>query len=162
MIGHSYESMSDDLEALRRRLGATTGNDVMSLLGGGGFADAVQARAKAAPAMDGMRGKAMRFAAGPTARKVLRVLPGVAAGSLLLDAGNVIGGNESFGNKVMDTAGMAIGGGIGALAGPLGAISGASIGKSASDALQYLFGDKLTPEQRKLRETLLALQGGRF
>ena len=57
---------------------------------------------------------------------------------------------------------MAIGGTLGAIGGPLGIATGASLGKMGSDALQYLFGDKLTPEQRKMREALMFLQGGRY
>ena len=57
---------------------------------------------------------------------------------------------------------MAIGGTIGALGGPLGAVTGASVGKMASDGLQYLFGDKKTPQQRKLEEALILLNGGRI
>ena len=41
-----------------------------------------------------------------------------------------------------------------AAGGPIGAMAGASTGKFASDSLQWLFGDKKTPEQRKMEETL--------
>ena len=43
---------------------------------------------------------------------------------------------------------------------PLTASIGASMGKMGSDGLQWLFGDKKTPEQRKLEEALALLQGG--
>ena len=62
----------------------------------------------------------------------------------------------------MDTAAMGIGGTIGMLGGPIGAATGASIGKMTSDGLQYLLGDRKTPEQRKLEEALMMLQGGRI
>ena len=56
---------------------------------------------------------------------------------------------------------MGIGGTLGAVGGPLGAMAGASTGKMVSDATQWLFGDKKTPEQRKIDEAL-ALLGGRI
>ena len=69
--------------------------------------------------------------------------------------------NQSLGNKAMDTVGMGIGGTLGFVlgGGPLGASVGASVGKTTSDGLQWLFGDKKTPEERKLEEALALLQG---
>jgi hypothetical protein len=105
----------------------------------------------------------MRFAmTNPGVRKALRFVPGLGLGLTALDVADVVTGDESAGNKLMDTAGMAIGGTLGAVGGPLGIATGASLGKMGSDALQYLFGDKLTPEQRKMREALMMLQGGRY
>ena len=57
----------------------------------------------------------------------------------------------------MDTEAMGIAGTIGAVGGPVGAMAGASTGKWASDSLQWLFGDKKTPEQRKMEEALAIL-----
>jgi hypothetical protein len=80
-----------------------------------------------------------------------------------LDAADVVAGNESLGNRIMDGAGMLVGGGIGLVTGgPMGMLVGSSTGKAASDGLQYLFGDKRTPEQRKMEEALAMLQGGRY
>ena len=42
----------------------------------------------------------------------------------------------------------------------LGASIGASTGKMISDGTQWLFGDKKTPEQRRMEEALRALQQG--
>ena len=82
-----------------------------------------------------------------------------------MDVADIITGDESFGNKAMDTTAMATGGTIGAFMGagvlsPLTASIGAGIGKMGSDGLQWLFGDKKTPEQRKLEEALALLKGG--
>ena len=89
-----------------------------------------------------------------------RALPLVSALTNIADVGDVVMGDESFGNKAMDATGMALGGTVGGLlGGPLGASMGASVGKTASDGLQWLFGDKKTPEQRKMEEAL-ALLGG--
>ena len=80
----------------------------------------------------------------------------------VLDAGDIVFGQESAANKVMDGTAMAIGGAIGGIAGmgnPLLAAAGASTGKMVSDGIQYLFGDKKSAEQRKMEEALAALQG---
>ena len=63
-------------------------------------------------------------------------------------------------NKAMDTAAMGIGGFLGAAGGPIGIAAGAGIGKAVSDGAQWLFGDKKTPEQRKMELALQQLQGG--
>ena len=56
---------------------------------------------------------------------------------------------------------MAAGGTAGfMIGGPLGASVGASLGKALSDGTQWLFGDKKTPEQRKMELALQQLQGG--
>ena len=124
-------------------------------------------------------GRVGRFAAGPMARNVLRALPAVGALYGVSSVGNVLLGPESGTNKLMDTAAMGAGtwGGIkgaaaGAAAGSvvpvlgttagaiIGGLAGAGLGKMGSDSLQWLFGDKKTPEQRKLEEALALLQGG--
>ncbi len=136
---------------------------------------------KAADAVPlGKGGAAMsRFAAHPYMLKFLKFATPVAAAGGVLGAGDVVFGNDSAGNKLMDAAAMGAGawGGIkgaaaGAAAGSvipvvgtaggaiLGGLAGAGIGKTTSDTLQWLFGDKKTQEQRKLEEALALLQGG--
>ena len=131
----------------------------MRFLGGKDFALDTQAKLMA---RGGEATKLGRLAGSPAARRALRFVPGLGVGLAALDAADVVTGNESLGNKAMDAAGMTIGGTLGAFGGPLGIATGASLGKMGSDALQYLFGDKLTPEQRKMREALMMLQGGRY
>ena len=99
-------------------------------------------------------------AAVKVGRMAGRALPLLSAVSNVADVGDVVFGDESLGNKAMDTAAMGIGGTLGFVlgGGPLGASVGASVGKTASDGLQWLFGDKKTPEERKLEEALAILQ----
>jgi len=101
-----------------------------------------------------------RFAGNPMVGKVLRYAPGLGAVGGVLGAADVIAGPDSAGNKVMDGTAMTIGGILGAAGGPLGIAAGAGVGKMASDATQWLFGDKKTAEQRKLEEALARLNGG--
>ena len=98
----------------------------------------------------------------PVMKTIGRALPLIGAGAAVLDAGDIVFGQDSAANKVMDGTAMAIGGTIGGVLGmgnPLLAAAGASTGKAVSDGLQFLFGDKKTAEQRKMEEALAALQG---
>ena len=106
-----------------------------------------------------------RFAGSKLGRGLARVVPGISVAGNVMDVADILTGDESLANKAMDTAAMGIGGGIGAFMGggvfsPLTASIGASMGKMGSDGLQWLFGDKKTPEQRKLEEALALLRGG--
>ena len=92
-----------------------------------------------------------------------RVAPALSAVGNVMDVADIITGDESLINKAGDVAGAGVGGTVGFMVGgPLGASVGASLGKQASDGLQYLFGDKKTPEQRRMEEALAMLQGGRY
>ena len=109
-----------------------------------------------------------RFAGNPTVLKGLRLVPGIGAAAGVLGAADVIAGDDSLGNKAMDTAAMlggGIGGALGTVGGPvgtaIGAAAGAGLGKMGSDSLQWLFGDKKTAEERRMEEALLALRGAR-
>ena len=94
------------------------------------------------------------------AAKVLA--PGLGALGGALAVGDLVLGDESAANKTMDAAAMAAGGFLGSVGGPLGTAAGVGLGKMASDGIQYLFGDKKTPEQRRMEEALAALGGGRI
>ena len=86
-----------------------------------------------------------------------RALPVLGALQAVGDVGDIVLGDDSLGNKVMDTAAMGIGGTIGGVLGlgnPLLAAGGASIGKAASDGLQFLLGGGKSSEERKLEEAL--------
>jgi len=92
-----------------------------------------------------------------------RLAPGISAVGNIADVAELITGEESLANKTMDATSMGIGGAAGfMLGGPLGASVGAGLGKTASDGLQYLFGDKKTPDQRRMEEALALLNSGRF
>jgi len=104
-----------------------------------------------------------RFAGSAMGRGIARTIPGISAAVNILDVADVIAGDESLGNKIMDTGAMAIGGTAGALmGGPLGASIGASLGKTVSDGTQFLFGGGKSTEQRKMEEALAALRGGQI
>tara|TARA_R100001443_G_scaffold78948_1_gene86145 strand:- start:1336 stop:1842 length:507 start_codon:yes stop_codon:yes gene_type:complete len=96
----------------------------------------------------------------PKALTALKLGTGLSAVGGVLGAADVIAGNDSLANKAMDTVAMGIGGTIGAVGGPMGIAAGAGVGKAISDGTQWLFGDKKTPEQRKLELALAQLQGG--
>ena len=154
-IGHSVDDLVTALAKIR---GVTVG-DALKFLGGKETASAIQAGMMAKGAEASRLG---RFATGRLAGTALRGIPLLAVGGAALDAADIVTNDTSIGNKLMDTAAMGIGGTIGMLGGPLGAATGASIGKMTSDGLQYLLGDRKTPEQRKLEEALMMLQGGRI
>lgn len=101
-----------------------------------------------------------RMAGGAVGKAISRGLPVLGAVTAVGDVANLVAGQESLGNKAMDTAAMGIGGFLGMAGGPLGAAAGASLGKALSDGAQWMFGDKKTPEQRKMELALQQLQGG--
>jgi len=106
-----------------------------------------------------------RMAGSKIGRGIARAVPALSVAGNVMDVADIVTGDESLGNKAMDTAAMGAGATIGGLMGagvfsPLTASIGASMGKMGSDGLQWLFGDKKTPEQRKLEEALIALRGG--
>ena len=93
-----------------------------------------------------------------------RAVPLLSAIGNITDVADIIAGDESLGNKAMDatamTAGAAIGGVLGGgVFSPLTASIGASTGKLLSDGTQWLFGDKKSPEERRMEEALAMLQG---
>ncbi len=98
------------------------------------------------------------------ARFAGRAMPLLSAIGNVTDVADIIAGDESLANKAMDatamTAGAAIGGVLGAgVFSPFTASVGASVGKVVSDGTQWLFGDKKTPEQRRMELALAQLQG---
>ena len=157
MIGHGM----DDLGIAMQRVGATRLDDVGQYLLGNTPGRlqremAVDARVLAKK-IPGIGGKA----AAKIGRFAGRATPLLSAVSNVVDVADIVAGDESLGNRAMDATGMALGGTAGAfLGGPLGASIGASVGKMGSDGLQWLFGDKKTPDQRKMESALVALNGG--
>ena len=110
-----------------------------------------------------IRDQAFKLSRGALGKNIGRAIPVLGAVQSVADVGDIVFGDESLGNKVMDGTAMAIGGTIGGVLGlgnPILAAAGASTGKFVSDGLQYLFGDKKTPEQRKMEEALAMLKGG--
>ena len=93
---------------------------------------------------------------------MLKGAVGLGAVGGVLGAADIIAGNDSLGNKAMDTVAMGIGGTLGAVGGPMGIAAGAGLGKMASDATQFVLGGGKSAEQRKLEEALAALRGGQI
>jgi len=91
------------------------------------------------------------------AAKLLGPAVGAVGGGLAV--ADLVMGEESGMNKTMDAAAMGVGGFLGSVGGPLGTAAGVGIGKMVSDGTQWLFGDKKTPEQRKMELALAQLQG---
>jgi len=114
------------------------------------------------PAKGGAAMKATRFAGDALKSKagqaVLKYAPAVGTA---LSVGDVILGDESLGNKAMDAGLMAAGGALGSVIPVVGTGLGITGGKMVSDGLQWLFGDKKSPEERKL-ELALAQLGGQY
>ena len=118
--------------------------------------------AKALPKGTALRKGAKKLATGAVGKNIARALPVVGAGFAVADVGDIVFGQDSLANKAGDTAAMGIGGVIGGVLGmgnPFAVAAGASTGKMVSDGVQWLFGDKMTAEQRKMEEALAALQG---
>ena len=106
---------------------------------------------------------AMRFALkNPAAKAALRLVPGLGALGLAADTLDVVGGNESVGNKLADALAMAAAGTAGFVfgGGPIGATIAASGAKAGMDGLQRIVGADRYSEQRKLEEALAMLQRG--
>lgn len=161
MIGLTRDAYLDELARLK---GMSLGEVGNNLLGRGGSTpiqdETVKLTYAGAKRLPGvapkMAAKVGRFAG--------RAMPLLSVVSNVTDVADIIGGNESFGNKVMDGAAMATGAAIGGVLGagvfsPLTASIGASAGKMLSDGAQWLFGDKKSPEQRKIEQVLAAQQG---
>lgn len=102
-----------------------------------------------------------RMAGGRVGQIISKGLPVLGAVGAVADVGDILTNNTSAGNKIMDTAAMGIGGTIGGVVGlgnPFAAAAGASLGKMASDATQFVLGGGKSPEQRRMEEALALLQ----
>jgi hypothetical protein len=106
------------------------------------------------------KGNVINMLKSPAALNSYKVLTGLGAVGGVLGAADIVAGQDSAANKLMDTAAMSVGGFLGAAGGPVGIAAGAGTGKMVSDGLQWLFGDKKSAEQRKLEEALAQLQRG--
>ena len=104
-------------------------------------------------------GAVARMAVSPAFKGAMRALPAVGALGGVMGAGDVLLGDDSAGNKVMDGTAMTIGGILGAAGGPLGIAAGAGAGKMVSDAGHWLFGDKKSAEELRMEQALKQLRG---
>ncbi len=112
------------------------------------------------PAKGGIGMRAGRFAGAalknPLLQKGLAYAPAIGTA---LSVGDVVFGDESLGNKAMDATAMTIGGFLGSAVPVVGTGLGIAAGKMVSDGTQWLFGDKKSPEERRMEEALAMLQG---
>ena len=109
------------------------------------------------PSAAGNAGRmAMQALKNPLLQTGLKYAPVVGSA---LAVGDLVLGDESLANKGMDAGMMAAGGFLGSVVPVVGTGLGIAAGKMASDGLQWLFGDKKSPEERKLEEALVALGG---
>ena len=110
----------------------------------------------------GVMGHLGRAAGSKAFLTAAKVGTGIGALNSVLGAADILTGQDSAANKVMDTAAMGIGGFLGAAGGPMGIAAGAGIGKAISDGTQFIFGGGKSAEQRRMEEALAALRGGQF
>jgi len=155
MLGHTIDNKAQQLEQLK----GVSVEDLLGILGGKGFANSAQAELMA---RGGQATQLGRLAGSRLANTALRFVPGLSVAGAALGAADIVAGNDSLANKAMDTAAMGIGGTLGAVGGPIGIAAGASLGKMASDATQFVLGGGKSAEQRKMEEALAALRGGQI
>ena len=161
-LGHSIE----DLRLMYNQMYNTPVGQVGSnILGAGGTHPFQRAMGKDVSRVVNIIPGVSKRAAVNVGRFAGRAVPLLSAISNVTDVADIVTGDESFGNKAMDAAAMTAGAAIGGVLGggvfsPLTASIGASTGKLLSDGTQWLFGDKKSPEQRRMEEALLALRGG--
>ena len=108
------------------------------------------------------KGKLLNTLRSANSLNALKVLSGLGAVGGAIGAADVIAGNDSIGNKLMDAAAMTAGGVIGAAGGPVGIAGGAGTGKMISDTVQSLFGGGKSAERIRLEEALAELQRGGY
>ena len=152
MLGHSIDNSAQRMESLK----GVKLEELMALLGGKGFAEAAQ------PALAAKSAKLGQMAGSRLGTTALRFVPGLSVAGAALGAADVVAGNDSLLNKGMDATAMGIGGFLGAAGGPIGVAAGASLGKAASDAIQFIGGGGKSAEQRRMEEALAALRGGQI
>lgn len=99
-----------------------------------------------------MAGNALKSGVGKAA---LKYLPAVGTA---LSVGDLVLGDESFGNKAMDAGFMAGGAALGSFVPVVGTALGATGGKMLSDGIQFLVGGGKSDRERQLEE-LLASRG---
>ena len=161
----SVQHTIEDLKLIGQQIGATSIDDVLRYLNGKssmGQTMPMVGRTLNDATLHQMPKKVGRFAGSKIGRGFARAVPGLAAALNILGLADIVAGDDSLGNKVMDAALTTGGTGLGAVfGGPLGASVGAAAGKSASDGLQAIFGGGQSAEQRKLEEALMMLNGGR-
>ena len=160
MLGHGVTELQQ-LQNLRQQAGKVNVDDIVNFLIGNRPDAAQRAVVKDVMGISKILPGVGRKTALNVGRFAGRIAPGLSVLGNVGDVADIVAGGDSFGNKVMDTAAMGIGGTAGAfLGGPLGASIGASLGKTVSDGAQFLIGGGKSAEERKLEEALALLNSG--
>ena len=105
------------------------------------------------------KGRVLAMLSGPQAKMLSKAAVGAGALGAVLGAGDIAFGDDSVGNKGMDTLFGAVGGLLGSAGGPVGAAAGFGTGKAISDGIQYIVGGGKSPEERAREELLKSLGG---
>lgn len=100
-----------------------------------------------------------RLAASPKALAALKFVPGLGAAAGALGAGDIIFGDDSAGNKTMDTILGTLLAVPASAAGPLGSAAGFGTGKAISDGIQFLVGGGKSQKEREVEEALRLIGG---
>ena len=147
LSGQFYDAVDPKIKSAQKVI-----NKGVTKVGGTG---ARRAAGKAGAALGALPGMSKLGAAA----RVLGPAVGAVGGGLAV--ADLVTGEESGINKTMDATAMGVGGTIGGIVGlgnPLAISAGVGLGKMVSDGTQWLFGDKKTPEQRKMELALAQLQ----
>ena len=147
LSGQFYDAVDPKMKGVQKAV-----NKGVTKVGGTG---ARRAAGKAGAALGALPGMSKLGAAA----RVLGPAVGAVGGGLAVV--DLVTGEESGINKAMDATAMGVGGTIGGIVGlgnPLAISAGVGLGKMVSDGTQWLFGDKKTPEQRKMELALAQLQ----
>ena len=147
LSGQFYDAVDPKMKGVQKAV-----NKGVTKVGGTG---ARRAAGKAGAALGALPGMSKLGAAA----RVLGPAVGAVGGGLAV--ADLVTGDESAINKGGDAVAMGVGGTIGGVVGlgnPLAIAAGVGLGKMVSDGTQWLFGDKKTPEQRKMELALAQLQ----
>ena len=145
-IEELINNKKEELEAVARQIGATSLEQVFDFLAGRNEGVQSQIKSDLSRAANYVSGNQLsstidRFAGSQPVSIGMRVIPAAAAVGTLLGTGNILLGDESAGNKLMDTAAMVAPAIYGARKrGMLGGLAGAATGKIGSDVLQAILG----------------------
>lgn len=161
----SVQHTIEELKLIGQQIGATSIEDVLRYLNGKssmGQTIPMVGKTLNTATIGTMPKQVGRLAGSRMGRGFARAVPGMAAALNILGLADILAGDDSLGNKAMDTALTAGAAGLGTVLLPgIGTSIGAAAGKSASDGLQALFGGGKSAEERKLEEALMMLNGGR-
>ena len=145
-IQRAVDKSKDTIDAIARQIGATSLEQVLDFLAGRDQGVQNQIKADLGRAANYVTGGNMsqqvgRFAGSKPVAIGMRAIPAAAAVGTILGTGDIILGDDSAGNRLMDTTAMIVPAIYGARKrGMLGGLAGAATGKIGSDVLQAILG----------------------